>query len=695
MAFFSRLFGSVKLTFTIAAMVVVSIAIAIAAVLLTVSVILTANARQTAAERLATNVRIATAILEVNLPNSDMFWGEDGQVERIEAKAMPKFRNHDLIDTIGRVTGETATIFVWEPETEDFLSKTTNNMLETGERAIDTALAKDGPAYPVVRAGSTYSGETSILGMPYYTTYQPIVNVANEVIGILYVGIPKAKIDALAAQSFNMLAMVGAAALLVIGGIAVLISRAITRPIPRLSGAMQKIAAGELDTDVPYTGLRNEIGAMARDVEVFRQNSARVVELGEQEQASLQQRRAERTEMMQELQRAFGEVVEAAIAGDFSRRVDAEFADHELNALARGVNTLVETVDRIISEGGRALSALAHTDLTHRMAGEYGGALGQLRDDTNAVAERLTEIVGQLRSTSRSLKTATGEILSGANDLSERTTRQAATIEETSAAMVQLAETVLANAERAENARLVAEQVTGTAEEGGEVMTQANAAMERITASSGQISNIIGLIDDIAFQTNLLALNASVEAARAGEAGKGFAVVAIEVRRLAQSAAEASSEVKQLIEKSAGEVRNGSKLVADAAAKLGAMLTAARSSNALMSGIAKESREQAASIEEVNSAVRQLDEMTQHNAALVEEINAAIEQTETQASEVDGIVAEFTLEGAADDQQAAPDPAQARAPAPGARGRQDKLKTATRSYLSHGNAAVEKDWSAF
>ena len=641
---FARLFGSIRLTVTIAAMVVISIAVAIAAVVMTVSVTLTANTRSTAAAQLAANVRIAAAILEINLPSSDVFWTEDGQVERIEARSMPKFRGHDMIDTIGRVTGETATIFVWEPETGDFVGKSTNVVLENGERAVDMPLAKDGPVYPVVLAGAAFSGETSILGIAYYVTYQPIANAAGEVIGLLYVGVPKAKIDALATDSLNMLAIVGAAALLTIGGVAIVISHAITRPIPRLSAAMQKIAAGALDTQVPYTGFRNEIGAMARDVEVFRQNSSRIVELGEAEQAASQQRRAERAQMMQALQRAFGEVVDAAAAGDFSHRVKAEFVDDELNRLAESVNGLVANVDGIIADAGRALSALAHTDLTHRMSGDYDGALAQLQDDTNAVAERLTEIVGQLRSTSGSLKTATGEILSGANDLSERTTRQAATIEETSAAMVQLAETVLANAERAEDARLVAEQVTSTAEEGGQVMTQATAAMERITASSGQISNIIGLIDDIAFQTNLLALNASVEAARAGEAGKGFAVVAIEVRRLAQSAAEASKEIKQLIEKSAGEVRNGSKLVADAAAKLSAMLNSARSSNALMSGIAKQSREQAASIEEVNAAVRQLDEMTQHNAALVEEINAAIEQTEMQASEVDGIVAEFTIE---------------------------------------------------
>jgi methyl-accepting chemotaxis protein len=168
--------------------------------------------------------------------------------------------------------------------------------------------------------------------------------------------------------------------------------------------------------------------------------------------------------------------------------------------------------------------------------------------------------------------------------------------------------------------------------------------MERITTSSGKISNIIGLIDDIAFQTNLLALNASVEAARAGEAGKGFAVVAVEVRRLAQSAAQASSEVKALIEQSGTEVRAGSKLVAEAAGKLLDMLDAARESSALIEAIARASREQASGIEDVSSAVRKLDTITQHNAALVEETNAALEKTEAQASELDRIVDSFTLE---------------------------------------------------
>ncbi len=251
--------------------------------------------------------------------------------------------------------------------------------------------------------------------------------------------------------------------------------------------------------------------------------------------------------------------------------------------------------------------------------------------------------------------------------------------------MEQLASTVIQNAKRAEEASVNAANVSQTAEEGGQVMNEANSAMERITTSSGKISNIIGLIDDIAFQTNLLALNASVEAARAGEAGKGFAVVAVEVRRLAQSAAEASAEVKTLIEQSGTEVAGGSRLVAEAARKLEAMLDGARKNYELLQGIARDSRAQATTIDEVSAAVRVMDEMTQHNAALVEETNAAIEQTEAQAGQLDAIVASFTISG-----RPGATAARSQAPAPQRSRPSQRPQTA-----SHGNTALQQDWSEF
>ena len=499
--------------------------------------------------------------------------------------------------------------------------------------------------------------------------------------------VPAATIFAGVDQMRNM-ALTAAAALLV--GALVLVwlgAGVLAKPIRRMTGIMNGLAEGNYDVEVPYGENRDEIGAMARAVEVFRQNGLKVSQMTEAEAARIVAEEQNRRAMMSDLQGAFGQVVDAAIAGDFTRRVETEFPDPELNGLASSVNSLVATVDRGLDETGRVLTALANTDLTIRMEGEYQGAFARLKSDTNAVADKLSDVVTQLRSTSRTLKTATGEILSGANDLSERTTKQAATIEETSAAMEQLASTVLQNAQRAKDASVNAAEVTRTAEEGGQVMEKANEAMAAIEASSGKISNIIGLIDDIAFQTNLLALNASVEAARAGDAGKGFAVVAVEVRRLAQSAASASADVKVLIEQSAGEVGLGSRLVSDAAARLSAMLDAARASNQLMDGIARESREQASAIEEVNIAVRTMDEMTQHNAALVEQTNAAIEQTEAQASALDDIVAVFHTGG----ERAAP----ARAAASPAQTRPANVRKAAQAYLSQGNAAISADWNEF
>jgi methyl-accepting chemotaxis protein len=551
------------------------------------------------------------------------------------------------------------------PVLDTALSGTPNNGESNAYRATDMLVA----AAPIATRGQPWA---AVAVMATDEVLAPVANMRNMMLGI------------------------GAGLLAVVAALSLVFSRAITKPMTRLTDTMDALAKGDLEVEVRGADRTDELGAMARAVEVFRENGQKVAQLTEAEAAQVLANQAERARMMESLQRAFGDVVDAAIAGDFSRRVEAEFPDAELNTLARSVNSLVETVDRGISETGEVLSALADTNLTRRVRGDYEGAFARLKNDTNAVAEKLGEIVGQLRQTSSALKTATGEILSGANDLSERTTRQAATIEETSATMEQLATTVLQNAAKAEAASVQAKAVSATAEEGGRVMTEATDAMDRITASSGKISNIIGLIDDIAFQTNLLALNASVEAARAGDAGKGFAVVAVEVRRLAQSAASASADVKVLIEQSANEVKGGSRLVADAAAKLSGMLGAIRDNTAALEAISRDSRSQASAIDEVNVAVRTMDEMTQHNAALVEETNAAIEQTEAQATELDQIVDIFTIDETPVRASAPVRAAPAAAPARGGiRGMQDKLRAAAGSYLSRGNAAVDKDWNEF
>jgi methyl-accepting chemotaxis protein len=688
-----RAFGNIAMTNAIAALVISAVVLSVAGVTAALYVNLSTTLRQQAAEQQVAHLKTAATIVAGKLPLTQVAWGEDGSLVSITTLTMPRaFINHEIVDTITRLTGESATIFGLSETSPEFVQLTTTLTGEDDARLVGMPLDTQGAAHAAVMAGKAYFGEEQIRANAYYTAYQPILDQSGATVGILYVGVDVAGVEAVVNGMLVLLAVVGGAALVVLGIIGLLLSRRLTAPVPRLAGTMKAIAEGDYDIVVPYIDRRNEMGEMARAVEVFRDNGRAMTAMTAEERAASERRRIERTDMMVALQAAFGEVVDAAIAGDFSKRVHAQFPDRELNSLAGSINALVETVDRGLSETGDVLAAMARADMTQRMHGDYQGSFAKLKHDTNAVAEKLSEVIGSLRVTSRALKTATGEILSGANDLSERTTKQAATIEETSAAMEQLADTVAQNARMADDANRSATAVSEDAARSGAVMTEANSAMERITQSSGKISNIIGMIDDIAFQTNLLALNASVEAARAGDAGKGFAVVAVEVRRLAQSAAQASAEVKALIETSAHDVKSGSDLVSSAAGQLRDMLGAVAANADLMQSIARASKAQAAAIDEVGVAVRTLDEMTQHNAALVEETNAAIEQTEAQASELDRVVDIFAI-----DEEPGLAPATAPAPRREApvRRESDRLRSAARSYLSHGNAAVSTDWSEF
>jgi methyl-accepting chemotaxis protein len=552
------------------------------------------------------------------------------------------------------------------------------------------------------KAGNTV-GATAMLP-DFNTAYRQLQTGMEGVSQLISAVSRRSRQDAQWASELAQISYSAALALVLLmaGSLLYFSRRFVTRPLSGMTGTMLRLSDGDTDVEIEERQAITEIGAMAKSLGVFREALISRVALTRAADAAVEADRQKAVEST-EMQQAVAEAVMAAGRGDFSQRVPTDFAQEGLNVLAGSVNNLLETVERGLGDAGRVLSALANTDLTKRVEGAYEGAFLTLKQDTNSVANRLVEVITQLRTTSRGVKTATSEILAGANDLSERTTRQAATIEETSAAMEQLAATVVQNAKRASEASSNSTEFTRSAEEGGQVMHQATMAMEKITGSSSRISSIIGLIDDIAFQTNLLALNASVEAARAGEAGKGFAVVAVEVRRLAQSAAEASKEIKVLIDQSVGEVTGGSRLVEEAAVRLTKMLEAARANNGLMEGIARASREQASAIEEVTVSVRQLDEMTQHNAALVEQTNAAIEQTENQASELDRIVDVFTLDGRSG---ARSQPLQAVAPAgvgktpadaapAGLKGLPSRVKSAAKAYFSHGNAAVEADWTEF
>ncbi|QMV00296.1 HAMP domain-containing protein [Devosia sp. D6-9] len=639
----SAFFGNISLRLMISALVISGILIAITAMSLGIYASLSSSLYAQGRADQATAMKTAATVFSGAISGSKLEWADDGSLAKVQVWAIMPFFDNILMQGISRVTGGEASLYIYDRESKALTVKTTSVTNADGTPALEETIDAKSPLYAALTAGTPHLDQEVFHGEEYFSAYQPIVKENGDLAGVLFVGKRVAVVQQTIQGVVMLLLGVGAAVTVALGVLGYLASLLITRPIPRLARSMARVAEGDYTTEIPYIQSRNELGGMARAVEIFRENGLKVAQMTEAEAVRIVADKEAHTRMMAELRDAFGNVVDAAVEGDFSRRVDTSFPDAELNAIASSINNLVSTVDRGLSETGDVLGALAQTDLTQRVEGQYQGAFARLKDDTNAVADKLTEIVGQLKATSQALKTATSEILSGANDLSERTTRQAATIEETSAAIEQLATTVARNAEDAVLASDKASGVARSAEEGGQVMGEANQAMERISASSSKISNIIGMIDDIAFQTNLLALNASVEAARAGDAGKGFAVVAVEVRRLAQSAAQASSEVKALIEQSADEVKGGSRLVAEAADKLHQMLAGVRDNNAALDAIARASREQASAIDEVTTAIRQMDEMTQHNAALVEETNAAIEQTEAQASELDRVVDVFTI----------------------------------------------------
>ncbi|PPU46397.1 methyl-accepting chemotaxis protein [Xanthomonas arboricola] len=331
----------------------------------------------------------------------------------------------------------------------------------------------------------------------------------------------------------------------------------------------------------------------------------------------------------------------SAANGDFSARGDAERFQYDFRLMVESLNNLMSTADGNLQSLSTLLQSIAAGDLTARMSGDFRGVFAQMRDDANATATQLAEIVSGIKASAVSIKGAASEIAAGNQDLSQRTEQQAANLEETAASMEELTSTVKQNAESARQANQLAIGAAGVASQGGEIVSKVVETMSGIEASSKKIADIISVIDGISFQTNILALNAAVEAARAGEQGRGFAVVASEVRTLAQRSSAAAREIKGLIDDSVQRVSEGSVLVHSAGKTMGEIVSSVQRVTDIMGEISAASQEQSSGIEQVNQTVTQMDETTQQNAALVEEATAAARALEDQATQLTDAVAVF------------------------------------------------------
>ena len=404
----------------------------------------------------------------------------------------------------------------------------------------------------------------------------------------------------------RLMITLGVSGVLVAALLAWVIGRGVSRPIRQITGTMQRLAKGDLTVEVPSQNKHDEIGDMARAVQVFKTQGLRARALE-------------------------AETANARMAADAERtRAEAE--------RAAASQEQADVVQRL----ALGLADLANGDLTTRVQ-DFPQAYRQLADHFNAAVEKLEKTMRTIAGSSLGMHSGAGEIAQASDDLSRRTEQQAANLEETAAALDEITATVRTTADGARQAQLVVSTAKTGAEQSGEVVQRAISAMGEIEKSSSEIGQIIGVIDEIAFQTSLLALNAGVEAARAGDAGRGFAVVASEVRALAQRSAEAAKEIKTLISTSTSQVAAGVTLVGETGEALTRISVQVQEVASIVGEIAASAQEQATGLQQVNTAVNQMDQITQQNAAMVEQSTAASHSLKVEAEQLQSLIALFKL----------------------------------------------------
>ena len=425
------------------------------------------------------------------------------------------------------------------------------------------------------------------------------------------ISVPKATVFAQLNRMLTVAGVVTAAAALLLGLAAWLIARKFSRRIANVISETRQIASGDLAVTLKDTVAKDEIGDLSRSLGILLENS--------RQKAGLE-RDAEASRLREEEERQQRSVAHAA------REEEIRFAVGEL---------------------GQGLARLSDGDMTVRLEREFSSALDEIRNDFNLSVEKLQTAMISFSQNAATIQSGSAEISAAADDLARRTEQQAASVEETAAALEEITTSVKDSTRRAEEAGTRVARTKDGAERSGDIVRRAVEAMGGIEESSRSISNIISVIDDIAFQTNLLALNAGVEAARAGEAGKGFAVVAQEVRELAQRSANAAKESKALITSSGAQVKNGVDLVGQTGEALRVIVAEVQDIDRNVQAIVQAAREQSVGLQEINTAVNQMDQGTQRNAAMVEETNAASHTLVSEVGALSERLSQFNLGGEA------------------------------------------------
>jgi len=487
------------------------------------------------------------------------------------------------VDEIKTLVGGTATIFAGETRI------TTNVLKPDGSRAVGTPLAAGPAKDAVLGEGKPYRGSADILGKPFFTAYDPIKDASGKVIGVLYVGIPRSDVLAGIQSVRSSMAIAATLITLLVTVIGFLICRAMFRPLSQMTEAMQHLAAGDAAITVPEHRSADEIGQMARALERFR------------------------------------------VAANDKAAAEAK---HRLGEIER---------EKAMAMLGGALERVAGGDLTADVGSDFPTDFAMLGGNYNAALASLRELIGTVLESTGAIQTGSSEIAAASEDLARRTEGNAASLEETSAAVTQMNQRLRATADAAGQTVTRADAAIAVVGSGRATADEAVQAMNRVSDSAKGIDSVIEGLDKIAFQTRVLAMNAAVEAGRAGEAGRGFAVVADLVSALAMRAEEEAKRARDQLTVTQAEVETARGAVERVDTALSDIVDTVGEVHQLLGTIAADNQAQSMAISEVSTAISSMDQATQQNAAMVEETSAAARTLTDQVGRLDAQASTFRI----------------------------------------------------
>ena len=535
------------------------------------------------------SLRVAASILKKSYPSLRFSVGDKGEVSRITFPNIPQFDTHTIIDEIGMVTGETATVFVWEDENRDFWRRTTNIIKPDGARAVGTNLGQKGKVYPVVTKGDTYNGEATILGIDYYTIYEPIFDTSGKVIGILYAGIKKEKIDAHRADIALTIFISFLVTVIIASIITTRSSKIMFAPLSNITTTINRLSNDELSVDIAHVERQDEIGEIARAVEIFKDRLLENRQLAEE-----------------------------------SRRAEIE-KQHQ----AEKVRAKEEETNRLLAEKEEEQRQKRHQQMLS-LADQFEGAvLGVVQEVAKAVG-KMENATDRLRDVSGETSAQATTVSTAANEASRYVNAMAAATEELSASINEISQQ--------------ADFSSNMSTKAVSRVSDARKEVDELVEFSSKISGVVELINDIAEQTNLLALNATIEAARAGDAGSGFAVVASEVKSLALQTAKATQEIGEQIDAmqnvaahAKGGMEDVQKSITEVSQTISQMAAAILEQDTATQGIAQNAQEVSGQTNEVTHNITGVSEGTNTTGDATQEVVESLDfvNTETKALETE------------------------------------------------------------